>query len=244
MDLLADDRLDPAMPTVPICLPVPGPSPIWERTACTDPAPSLPSIALAALLCRVPPRPRRSSIVALGDSLTAGYGPSQPATRSRRASKPRCGDGPRGRDRQCRRLRRHGERRPRRLDWSVPEDADAVIVELGANDALRGVDPANTREARSTRSSPGSASAASGAARRHAGAAQSRARLCRALRPDLPRARREARRALYPFFLDGVAARADSIRPTASTPIGGGRGIVERILPAVEALIAEVSRRH
>ena len=33
-----------------------------------------------------------------------------------------------------------------RLDWSVDEDADAVIVELGANDALRGIDPNETRK--------------------------------------------------------------------------------------------------
>ncbi len=34
-----------------------------------------------------------------------------------------------------------------RLDWSVPEGTRAVIVELGANDALRGTDPAVTRAA-------------------------------------------------------------------------------------------------
>jgi len=34
-----------------------------------------------------------------------------------------------------------------RLDWSVPQGTDAVIVELGANDALRGTDPKVTREA-------------------------------------------------------------------------------------------------
>ena len=34
-----------------------------------------------------------------------------------------------------------------RLDWSVPEGTEAVIVELGANDALRGTDPAVTRAA-------------------------------------------------------------------------------------------------
>ncbi|MCK5931066.1 MAG: arylesterase, partial [Fulvimarina manganoxydans] len=33
-----------------------------------------------------------------------------------------------------------------RLEWSVPESADLVIVELGANDALRGVDPQITRQ--------------------------------------------------------------------------------------------------
>src|SRR5262249_26134464 len=34
-----------------------------------------------------------------------------------------------------------------RLDWSVPEGTDAVIVELGANDMLRGLDPKVTRQA-------------------------------------------------------------------------------------------------
>ena len=33
-----------------------------------------------------------------------------------------------------------------RLDWSVPKGTKAVIVELGANDALRGVSPAQTRK--------------------------------------------------------------------------------------------------
>ena len=32
-----------------------------------------------------------------------------------------------------------------RLDWSVPDGTDGVIVELGANDMLRGLDPAVTR---------------------------------------------------------------------------------------------------
>src|SRR5204863_7200577 len=34
-----------------------------------------------------------------------------------------------------------------RLDWSVAEGTDAVILELGANDALRGADPKQTRKA-------------------------------------------------------------------------------------------------
>ena len=33
-----------------------------------------------------------------------------------------------------------------RLDWALVEGTDALIVELGANDMLRGIDPANTRE--------------------------------------------------------------------------------------------------
>ncbi|MGB8110910.1 MAG: arylesterase, partial [Pseudolabrys sp.] len=37
-----------------------------------------------------------------------------------------------------------------RLDWSVPDATDAVIVELGANDALRGLDPVLTKAALDT----------------------------------------------------------------------------------------------
>src|ERR1700733_13828772 len=37
-----------------------------------------------------------------------------------------------------------------RLDWSVPPGTDGVILELGANDMLRGVDPRMTREALDT----------------------------------------------------------------------------------------------
>jgi acyl-CoA thioesterase-1 len=34
-----------------------------------------------------------------------------------------------------------------RLDWSVPDGTDAVILELGANDMLRGINPEVTRKA-------------------------------------------------------------------------------------------------
>ena len=33
-----------------------------------------------------------------------------------------------------------------RLDWAVPEGTEAVILELGANDMLRGLDPARTQD--------------------------------------------------------------------------------------------------
>ncbi len=37
-----------------------------------------------------------------------------------------------------------------RLDWSVPDGTDGVILELGANDMLRGTDPAVARKALET----------------------------------------------------------------------------------------------
>ncbi|MEY3749428.1 MAG: hypothetical protein RLZZ449_1322, partial [Actinomycetota bacterium] len=34
-----------------------------------------------------------------------------------------------------------------RLDWAVPDGTQAVLLELGANDMLRGIDPERTKEA-------------------------------------------------------------------------------------------------
>ncbi|MHB2165497.1 arylesterase [Alsobacter sp. R-9] len=128
-----------------------------------------------------------------------------------------------------------------RLDWSVPEGTQAVIVELGANDALRGVDPAVTRKALSTivetLKSRGIAVMLAGMlAPRNMGAdyaaAFDRIYLDLAKQYGVP---------LYPFFLDGVAGVAklnlrDGIHPTAE----GVGVIVERILPSVEAFLSTV----
>jgi lysophospholipase L1-like esterase len=64
-----------------------------------------------------------------------------------------------------------------RLDWSVPQDAQGVIVELGANDALRGTDPKVTRAVEGAQYP--------GPALRHAGAAELRQRLHGAVQRDL-----------------------------------------------------------
>ena len=80
-----------------------------------------------------------------------------------------------------------------RLDWSVPAGTDAVIVELGANDMLRGIDPKVTRRALDEIVRRLTERRHRGAARRHAGRAQSRRRLCARLRGDLSGARGEVR---------------------------------------------------
>ena len=132
-----------------------------------------------------------------------------------------------------------------RLDWSVPEGTEVVILELGANDALRGTDPAVTRAALSdilTRLK----------ARRIA------VLLCGMLAPPNYGAEYAARFnaiypelsksfdvPLYPFFLEGVAAdaklnQADGLHPTAQ----GVDVIVKNILPMVEALLGALSAQR
>lgn len=125
-----------------------------------------------------------------------------------------------------------------RLDWSVPDGTDLVILELGANDMLRGVAPEVTErnlEAMIERlGERGIAIVLAGmVAAPNLGpdyAAGFNAIFPRlAERHDLP---------LYPFFLDGVAAdRAllleDGMHPNAA----GVERMVEGMLPVVEALL-------
>src|SRR5206468_8510075 len=131
------------------------------------------------------------------------------------------------------------------LDWSVPEGTEGVIIELGANDALRGIDPDLTRTALTDI------------------VARLKARnipvmLCGMLAPPnfgadyaarfnsiYPNLAKKFDVPLYPFFLDGVAAdaklnQADGIHPTAA----GVDIIVRNILPTVEAFIGTIAEQR
>jgi len=128
-----------------------------------------------------------------------------------------------------------------RLDWSVPAGTDAVVLELGANDALRGVEPAVTRQALDD-------------ILKKLAARKIAVLLCGMLAPpnmgsDYGRAFNAIFPALatthhvvfYPFFLDGVAADAKLNQGDGMHPNPAGVDmIVARILPKVEELIASV----
>jgi acyl-CoA thioesterase-1 len=129
-----------------------------------------------------------------------------------------------------------------RLDWSVPEGTEAVIVELGANDALRGTDPAVTRAALSdilTRlKARGIAVLLCGMLAPPNYGADYAARF-NTIYPDLSKSFGVP---LYPFFLDGVVTdaklnQADGMHPTAE----GVDVIVKNILPTVEAFLGAIS---
>jgi acyl-CoA thioesterase-1 len=129
-----------------------------------------------------------------------------------------------------------------RLDWSVPDGTRAVILELGANDALRGTDPAVTRSALSdilTRlKARGIAVLLCGMVAPPNYGSDYSARF-NAIYPDLAKSFGVP---LYPFFLEGVAAnaklnQADGMHPTAE----GVDVIVKNILPAVQAFLGTIS---
>ena len=129
-----------------------------------------------------------------------------------------------------------------RLDWSVPEGTEAVIVELGANDALRGTDPKVTRAALTDiltrlKSRKIAVLLCGMLAPPNYGSDYS-ARF-NAIYPDLAKSFGVP---LYPFFLEGVAAdarlnQADGLHPTAD----GVDVIVKNILPTVEAFLGAIS---
>nr|WP_174556564.1 arylesterase [Bradyrhizobium canariense] len=132
-----------------------------------------------------------------------------------------------------------------RLDWSVPDGTEAVILELGANDALRGIDPKITRAALSdilTRLKARKIAVLLCGMVAPPNYGSDYAAQFNAIYPDLAKSFAVP---LYPFFLEGVAAdaklnQADGMHPTAE----GVDVIVKNILPSVEALVGSIGGQH
>jgi len=202
----------------------------------------LAALVLLGLFCALSPasaddRPVR--LVVLGDSLTAGFGlPADAAFPARLEAALRAkgvaviianagvsGDTASG--------------GLGRIDWSVPAGTEAVIVELGANDALRGIDPKITKAALDK--------ILGKLDQRHIAVLLAGMQSPRNMGPDYVREFDAIFPALasthtvvfYPFFLEGVASdeklnQADGMHPNAA----GVDVIVKRMLPQVEALIS------
>ena len=202
------------------------------------------SLILLLLLSALPAIAGELHITVFGDSLTAGYGLSEKAAFPARLEEA---------------LRQHGfavrvsnagvsgdtsADGLARLDWSLSDRPDLLILELGANDALRGLDPQLTR--------------------RNLGKILSRLHQLRipallagmkaprnlgadyytkfdGLYPELAH---QYGVPLYPFFLTGVAGdpklnQADGMHPNAA----GVEVIVREILPLVEKCLRQLPQR-
>ncbi|MEM6762272.1 MAG: arylesterase [Pseudomonadota bacterium] len=181
------------------------------------------------------------TIVALGDSLTAGYllppGAGFPAQleRALRAE---------GVDVTVRDAGVSGDTTSgglSRLDWSVGPEADAVIVALGGNDALRGLDPATTREnlnAIVDRLADRDVPVLVAGMLAPVNLGEEYGNAFRAVFEDL-----SARDIVYyPFFLEGVAANPDLNLPDGIHPTEEGVAVmVKNILPKVRELVARAA---
>lgn len=177
-------------------------------------------------------------ILALGDSLTAGYGllaeQGFPAQLERALRD-------RGLDVRVINAGVSGDTSAgglARLDWVLAEKPDVAIVELGANDGLRGLDPARMRanlDAILTRLKAQGVRVLLTGMRAPPNFGQDYAEAFARVYPDLARRHGVA---LYPFFLDGVARQPglnqkDGLHPTAD----GVKVIVRAILPMVRQVL-------
>jgi acyl-CoA thioesterase I len=201
------------------------------------------SVAVSATLSIAQERPIR--IVAFGDSLTAGYQlPASAAfpARLEQALKAK------GLSVTVANAGVSGDTTSgglARVAWSVPPDTDAVILELGANDMLRGIDPKVTRASlnsiiRTLKSRGIEVLLAGMRAVPNFGADYQRG--FDAIYPDLASAYGLV---FYPFFLDGIVTDPkfnlrDGLHPNPA----GVDVIVGRIIPKVEELIARVRARR
>jgi acyl-CoA thioesterase I len=203
---------------------------------------SIAAALLSISLTAASPSPKGPLVLAFGDSLTAGYGldsglgfaPQLQATLRRHGIPAEVVDGGVSGD--------TSEAGKARLGWTLdglPRKPDLVIVELGANDMLRGLDPALTRANLD--------SILTELKRRNIKVLVAGMRAAPNLDPAYVArfepiygelARRDGA-ALYPFFLDGVAGQKGMTQPDGMHPtFEGVKRIVTGITPAVKQALA------
>lgn len=201
---------------------------------------------MAAMLCFTfasAATARTVRVVAFGDSLTAGYGiPRAAAFPAQLEVALRA----KGLDVAVANAGVFGETATQglaRLDWSVPEGTDAVIVELGANDMLRGLDPAATRRALAEivqRLKARGIAVLLAGMRAAPNLGRPYQETFDRIFPDLATTEGVL---LYPFFLDGIAGDRTLNLPDGLHPNPDGvKRIVAGILPKAEELVAQAGK--
>jgi acyl-CoA thioesterase I len=193
------------------------------------------------MLSILPLRAETVTLLALGDSLTAGYGldPTQSfPVKLETALKAK------GHDVTVVNAGVSGDTTAQgaaRLDWSLTDDVDAVLVELGANDALRGLPVPQAEAALDDILSKLKAKNLPTLVLGMRAPPNLGADYGSAFEIIYSKLSTKHGAALYPFFLEGVAAdaslnQADGIHPNPK----GVDEIVRRVLPDVEALLNSV----
>jgi len=199
---------------------------------------SIAAALLSILLTAAAPAPERPLVLAFGDSLTAGYGldsglgfaPQLQATLRRHGIAAEVVDGGVSGD--------TSEAGKARLGWTIDGLArkpDFVILELGANDMLRGLDPALTRSNLDA--------IISELDRRKIKVLVAGMRAAPNLDPAYvarfeaiyPELAKKHGAALYPFFMEGVAGETGMTQPDGMHPtFAGVKRVVTGITPAVK----------
>jgi acyl-CoA thioesterase-1 len=200
------------------------------------------TIAMGLAILAAPATARAPVILDLGDSLTAGFGlPANEAFPAkleawlhRQGIAARVVNAGVSGDTTADGLAR--------LDWALADKPDFVILELGANDALRGIDPSTVRDNLDKMIGKIQASGAKVLlvgmlAPPNWGKEYKRA--FDAVFPELAQAHRLP---LYPFFLEGVAMKPELNQPDGIHPNERGVAVlVDRIAPMVARLLGSAS---
>ena len=182
--------------------------------------------------------PRGPVIVAFGDSLTAGFGlPAEAAFPVRLEARLKA----EGIDARVVNAGNSGDTTTdglARLDWSLADKPQLVILELGANDMLRGIDPKLVRanlEAMIAKIQSSGAKVLLAGMQAQANWGKDYQQRFDRIYPELARAHGVA---LYRFFLDGVAMDPQLNQPDGLHPNARGVAVlVDRIAPYVAKLI-------
>ncbi|MGE5516439.1 MAG: arylesterase [Bacteroidota bacterium] len=200
------------------------------------------AIALLVNALVLPARAETLRLLALGDSLTAGYGVAADAAfpvqleHALRAA---------GYDVTVVNAGVSGDTSAgglARLDWALADKPQAAIVELGANDGLRGLDPALTERNLDAIVTRLKADGVRVLLTGMMAPPNYGADYAAAFAKLYPRLAERHKVTLYPFFLDGVARdprlnQPDGLHPTRD----GVAEIVRRILPSVKAVLGPPS---
>jgi acyl-CoA thioesterase-1 len=196
---------------------------------------------LALTLLVAPAEARALKVLALGSSLTQGYGlpPGTEFTTQLQAALKASGI-----DAEVENAGVSGDTSSgglSRLDWSLADHPDAAIIELGSNDMLRGIPPEvtekNLRAILTTLQKDHIPVLLTGMqAQRNLGADY-----VKAFDGIYPRLAKDYHVIFYPFWLDGVALnpklnQADGMHPNPA----GVKIIVARMLPYVKKTLAEI----
>ena len=132
-----------------------------------------------------------------------------------------------------------------RVDWAVPAETDGVILELGANDMLRGLDPKIARDALDsiiTQLKARGVEVLLCGMRAAPNLGADYGRIYDAIFPDLAR---KHGLILYPFFLDGVTTQAKFTLPDGLHPSAAGvDAIVTGILPQAEEFLGRIRAKR
>jgi acyl-CoA thioesterase-1 len=203
------------------------------------------ALAFAAALALIPhaAAARTLRLVALGDSLTAGLGlPPGKAFPDRLEAALRA----KGWDVKVINAGVSGDTAAdglARYDWSVPKDADALIIELGANDMLRGMKPEATKATLAAILDKARAAHLPVLLTGMRAAPNLGGEYAAEFSPIYSALAKSYDVSLYPFFLDGVAGDPKLNQPDGLHPNAEGVAIiVENILPSVEALLKQANR--